>query len=210
MSVSAELLARFRADAERQRKGQREGRPPAREGRFRRGPPPLARARHPMHTPSDVTADSEDAYYAAMMEGADLASSEQLEEAEAAFERAAELAQGIDQGRGRPSAEAVMQLGAVRAERGAHEPALEAVDRALAIANGLEPPDSVLLGQIHLSRAGILAGLDRIDEGIADAEASVEHLKTARGRGAADDVVSQLLDASRDVLEQMVTHRDGA
>lgn len=154
-------------------------------------------------------AEIEDAYYVAMMEGGDLAASEELEAAEQAFARAVDLAQQIDRGTGRPSAEAVMQLGAVRAERGAHDAALEAVDRALDIAQKLQPPDSVLLGQIHLSRAGILAGLDRIDEGIGDAEASVAHLKTARGRGAADAVVSQLLDAARDVLEQMVAHRDG-
>lgn len=160
------------------------------------------------YTASNVNpAETEDAYYTAMMEGADLAASEELEEAEGAFARAVELAKGIDRGAGRSSAEAVMQLGAVRAERGDHDRALDAVDRALAIADRLEPPDSVLLGQLHLSRAGILAGLDRIDDGIADAKASVEHLTTARGRGAADAIVSQLLDAARDVLEQMEAHR---
>ena len=155
-----------------------------------------------------TAAETEDAYYAAMMEGADLASSDELAEAEVAFARALDLAAEIDQGRGRPSAEAAMQLGAVRAERGHHDPALEAVDRALRIASALDAPDSVLLGQIHLNRAGILAALDRIDEGIADAEASVDHLQTARGRGADDDLVSRLLDAARDVLAQMVAHRD--
>jgi hypothetical protein len=151
----------------------------------------------------------DDAYFAAMMEGGDLEASGELAAAEERFARAVELARSLDGGKGRSSAEAGMQLAVVRASRGQTEAALEAMHRVIAAADALEQPDSLLSGQARMARARMLAELDRVEEGIAEARASIDLLQQARGRGEHDDTVSALLDGARDMLAQMEAHLAG-
>jgi diguanylate cyclase (GGDEF)-like protein len=81
--------------------------------------------------------------------------------------------------------------------------ALAAIDRALAVAEGLAPHNRFLLGVLCCTRAEILVGAGRSVEGLASAQASIAHL-TAMGDpnpylyGMAVGVeVQALLDAGR-------------
>lgn len=152
---------------------------------------------------------TDDAFFAAMMEGGDLESSGELAAAEERFARAVELAKALDGGAGRSSVEARLQLSVVRADRGDTEAALGAIDEVVAAAERLEQPDSLLSGQAHLARAQMRAKLDRVEEAVEDARASIDLLKQARGRGEHDETVSVLLDGARDMLEQMEAHLAG-
>ena len=119
----------------------------------------------------------EEAYYEALMEGADLVAHDEIAEGRGALQRAVEHGQVLDGGTGRLSVEARLQLATLTAQEGDYAAALTALDDVVALANGLGEEARGLQGMALGSRAGVQAALDHYDAGIEDAQAAIALLE---------------------------------
>ena len=137
----------------------------------------------------------EDAYYAAIMEGADLASHGELDAGWAAFTRAAGHAKALDGGRGPKSAEALRLMATLRAEKGAYEEALAGLDEVVGVLEELGD-DAQQLAMARISRAAVYAAIDQMDGALEDARAAIALLD-----GKAEHTT--LLEHARSMVEQI-------
>lgn len=122
---------------------------------------------------------SEADYYAAMMEGGDLAAHDELDAAEKMYARAVELAARLDQGKGPMSGEAKLCHATCRAEQNAYDDAMAGLDEAVSVLAAQEERDKGLLGRAYMSRAAVRAALDHLDDAASDAREAIALLETA-------------------------------
>lgn len=140
---------------------------------------------------------SEAEYYAAMMEGGDLAAHDELDAAEQAYRRAVTLAEALDGGEGALSGEARLCHATCRAEQNAYEEALSGLERAVAILAAQATPDKGLLGRAYMSRSAVRAALDQLDGAMSDAREAIQLL------GAAGPEHAGLMSSTQQMLHDI-------